>query len=414
MKAFVLAGAISQAELIKELKGRGIYTILADRNPSAFAVPFADKFYPVSTSDIEKIREIAINEKVDFIITACADQVLLVVAQISEELGLPFYLNYETAKLVSDKQYMKEVFVKNNIPTAKYIALKSLDLDKIKDFEYPLIVKPVDCYSSRGVKKVFNVKELEVAFNDAIKLSKNKTAIVEEYCDGLEITVDVYVENKKAKLLTTSLSEKISDNNKFVIYRTKNPAPISEEIKGEIVVIAQKLADAFNLTDCPMLIQVITDGKKINVLEFCARTGGCIKYELIKKMTGFDVIKAAVDLSLGKKPHVGKIKSESKYLTNTYLYCNKGIFDHLEGFEKLFKDGIISSYHQFVQKNAEFEYVSSSGDRVGAFTVQSNDLDDLNKKYAIAKDCIKAIDCDGNDIIRHDLIKELFWEEKLI
>ena len=99
MKALVVAGGIAQAALIKELKGRGIYTILADKNPKAIAVPYADAFYPVSTLDEDGILDLAKKEKVDFVITACADQVLLVVAKVSEKLGLPCYIDYNTAKL---------------------------------------------------------------------------------------------------------------------------------------------------------------------------------------------------------------------------------------------------------------------------------------------------------------------------
>ena len=108
-KALVVAGGIAQAALIKELKERGIYTILADMNPKAVAVPFADKFYPISTMDEEALEKLAVDERVDYVLTACADQVLLVVAKISEKLGLPCYIDYNTAKLVSDKTYMKDM-----------------------------------------------------------------------------------------------------------------------------------------------------------------------------------------------------------------------------------------------------------------------------------------------------------------
>ena len=65
MKALVIAGGIAQAALINDLKNRGIYTILADRNPRAYAVPYADAFYPISTLDVEGIKKLAIDEKVD-------------------------------------------------------------------------------------------------------------------------------------------------------------------------------------------------------------------------------------------------------------------------------------------------------------------------------------------------------------
>ena len=89
MRALVIAGGLPQIELIKQLKERGIEALLADGSPAAVARPFADKFFHVDVFDIEAIKKISSEESVDFLITVCADQVLLVVAQVSEILGLP-------------------------------------------------------------------------------------------------------------------------------------------------------------------------------------------------------------------------------------------------------------------------------------------------------------------------------------
>ena len=88
MKALVLCGGLPQIALIQDLKSRGITTILADMNGAVPARAYADKFYQVSVLDVDAIRQVAIDEKVDYILTVCADQVLQVVAQIAEELGL--------------------------------------------------------------------------------------------------------------------------------------------------------------------------------------------------------------------------------------------------------------------------------------------------------------------------------------
>lgn len=409
MKALVVAGGISQAALVQELRSRGIYTILADRNPKAVAVSYADAFYPVSALDEEGIYQLALQEKVDLVLTACADQVLLITAKVSERLGLPSYIDYHTARLVSDKQYMKEIFVKNNIPTAKYVVMGSFDEEKVRDFSFPLIVKPVDSYGSRGVRKVLNHEEMISAFHEAVEFSRTKTAVVEEFCEGEELTIDVYVENGKAHVLATSINDKIPDKDRFVIFRTKNPAPLSDELNVLVQDTAQKIADAFNLKDSPMLIQAICDGKRLSVLEFCARTGGCIKYRLIKKVSGFDVIKAVVDLTLGQKPHVGEISAESKYVSNTFLYCKPGIFDHAEGFEELKMEGVISEYYIFSTKGNEYKSVTCSGDRMGGFTVQADNLQELIDKHEAASRRVKAIGMDGCDLIRHDLVKELVY-----
>lgn len=407
MKALVLCGGIPQVQLIKELKDRGIYTILADMNEKAVAVKYADKFYPVSTLDIDGIRKVAKDENVDFILSVCADQMLLVAAQVSEELGLPCYIDYETAKNVSSKEYMKRIFVENGVPTSKHVILKTLDRESIKHLEYPIIVKPVDCYSSKGVKKVQSYEELELAFEEAVAFSRTGTAVVEEFVEGREVTVDAYIENGEAKILCISELYKIPGNNKFVIYRSNCPAFISDNVKNLVKDTVQKIANAFNLKDTPFLMQAITDGKdKLSVVEFCARTGGVIKFTQIKNMADFDVIKAVVDLTIGKKPHVEK-KENGKYIINEFLYCHSGVLDHLEGFEELLREGVIKEYYELKAKGAEFGEIQSSGNRVAVYTVEDENMDNLIKKHQEAAKRVKAISVDGKDIIRHDLCENL-------
>ena len=412
MKALVLCGGIPQAELLRQLKERGITTVLADMNEKVVARKYADIFYPVSIFDVEKVKKVAIKEKVDFLITVCADQVLEVVAGISEELGLPCYIDHKTSVDVSNKSYMKKKFVEAGVPTSKYIIMKTLNVDMLVGLEYPLIVKPVDSYSSRGVRKVSCFDDLVSAFEEAVKISRTDTAIIEEFVDGEEITVDVYVEEGKAHILGVSVSDKIAGNDKFVINRTRHPAIVDEKIMNDIADTAQKIADEFGLKNSPMLIQLISDSKRISVLEFCARTGGGIKFRLIKKFSGFDVVTAVIDLTLGEKPHVDTTKHRDVFIVNEFIYCKPGIFDHLEGFEELLNDGVITEYYPMKQEGIEIKTISSSGDRGAAFTIESDSLEDVKIKQKMARERIKIIAQDGTDIARHDLMEEFdkYWQ----
>ena len=405
MKALVLCGGIPQIELIKELKSRGIYTILADMNPNVIARPFADAFFPVSVLDFEAVKKLAVAEKVDMVLTACADQVLLVQAQVSEELGLPCYIDYQTAKDVSSKELMKKIFVENGIPTSKYLIMDALDENKIKGLQYPIIVKPVDSYSSRGVRKVFNIEELKAAFRIAIDISRTNMAIVEEFVEGEELTVDVYIENGNAHTLCISNIDKIPGNDRFVICRTRYPAQITDEVREQVEIVANQIAKAFNLKNSPMLIQMITDGKNVSVVEFCARTGGGDKFRLIKQVSHFDVIKALVDLTLGEKPHVD-LYQLPECIVNEFLYVEPGVFDHLVGFEEMKKQGIIREYFQLKTKGAENYEVKSSGDRVAYYTIQASSIDAVKEKDKKANRNLKVIDSEGKDILRHDLIAD--------
>lgn len=407
MKALVLAGGLPQIELIKQLKERNIETVLIDGNDKAIARPYADIFYKTQIMDPVAVKEIALKEKVDFLITVCADQVLLVCAQVSEELRLPCYIDYKTAQFVSDKKLMKKVFLENNIPSSRYVEMTELNMEKIAHLEYPLVVKPVDAYSSRGVRKVLSQTELEVCFKEAQEISRTGGVIVEEFCQGEEISVDIFVSDGKAKLLCVSNSEKIADKDRFIIFRGRYPAVVSQEILGQIQEVAQQIADAFKIKNAPMLIQMINNGKRVSVLEFCTRTGGNMKYLLIKRSSGVDVIKAVIDLTLGIKPDTEIKSPENKYIVNDFIYCEPGVYDHLEGFEECVKAGYISDFHPLRPKGMNIMGVRSSSDRIAGVTIQADTIEEFNRKHKAFVDSVKVIDTNGNDIMRHDLLPEL-------
>ena len=408
MKALVVAGGMPQITLIKQLKARGVETVLVDGSPTPVALPYPDKFYNVNIFDIGAVKKITVEEKVDFLITVCADQVLLVVAQISEELGLPWYIDYKTAKLVSDKELMKKIFVENGIPTSQYVVMDEFDVEKTHHLHYPLIVKPVDAYSSKGVKKVLDEDELKIAFEEAKNISRSKNAIVEEFFEGEEISVDLFVEDGRANVLLISNSDKVKDTDHFAIFRGRCPVHASEELKAEVGRVSQKVADAFGIKNAPMLVQMLTDGKRVTVLEFCARTGGAMKWLLIQHASGVDVIKGVIDLTMGIKPDIKVREPETKYIVNDFIYCKPGVFDHIEGFDEQLKIGNITDYRMLRPSGWKFSgQITSSTDRLCGVTFQDDTLEGFNQKHREFVKSVRVVDVDGNDIMRHDLLPDL-------
>lgn len=408
MKALVVAGGMPQITLINQLRERGVETVLVDGSATPVARNFPDKFFQINIFDIEGVKEIAIKENVDFLITVCADQVLLVVAQIAEELGLPWYIDYKTAKLVSDKMLMKKVFVENGIPTSKYVVMDDFDVERTKSLHFPLIVKPVDAYSSKGVKKVLNEEELTIAFDEAKNVGRSKNVIVEEFFEGEEISVDLFVEDGKAHVLLVSNSDKVKDEDHFAIFRGRCPVHASEKLKKEIARVSQEIVNAFNIKNAPMLVQMLTNGKEVTVLEFCARTGGAMKWLLIQHACGVDVIKSVIDLTMGEKPDIKVREPETKYIVNDFIYCKPGTFDHVEGFEEQLQKGNITDYRMLRPKGWKFSgMITSSTDRLCGVTFQDDTLEGFNRKHRDFVKSVKVVDIEGNDIMRHDLLPDL-------
>ena len=403
MKILVLAGGSDQIALIEELKKRSNEIILVDYFDNPPAKRYAHKHIIASTLDVDKVKDIALCENVDMITTACTDQALLTVAKVSEDLGLPCYITYQTALNVTNKSYMKKVMFDKNIPTAKYKILSSVSqISELDEFEYPLVVKPVDCNSSKGVKLVVNNQELELYLKQALNFSRTKTAIVEEFKEGQELSVDCFIENGRAKLLSVTTSRKKLGTNSFTIIQSYYPV-VSTEEEVKLEIIAQNIADAFDLKNTPLLIQLIYNKQGFFVLEFSARMGGGSKYKLIEILSGVNIMEQYVNLILSKKIEISPRK-RSGYVTINYVYSNPGKFSKLRGFDELEKEGIIESYFLYKTENMVIDKAETSSDRVAGYVVCADTELEMVNKINYIDSCVAVLDPLGKDIMIHNLI----------
>ena len=277
MKIMILAGGNDQAALIQELrtKFKDVEIILIDFAPNVVAAKYADKHIVESTMDLDKVKEIAIAEKVDYIMTACGDQPLLTMAVVSEELGLPCYLSKKQVLNLTNKMYMKKLMMENNIPTSKFKTFTSKDELDTTGLNYPLVVKPVDSNGSKGVRKVLNDAELQKYAKDAFRFTLSDTVIVEEFNEGFEISADFYIIDGKAqKVMWCQLNKFQVNDSTQVIYQSVIPPMLSEKASASLNEIANKIAKAYEVDNSPLLIQAMINGDDVRVIEFSARLGG--------------------------------------------------------------------------------------------------------------------------------------------
>ena len=404
LRIIVLAGGHDQAAFIRELRMilNEVYIILLDMNPNVLAAREADKMLLISTMDFEKVREAAIAEKADYIMTACGDQPLLTVGIVSEELGLPCYLTKEQILNLTNKKNMKKVMVENGIPTSRFKTFSSLDELNDEGLEYPLIVKPADSNGSKGVRKVFCKSELLEKAKEAQDYSLSGIIILEEFNEGEEISCDYYVQDGKAfeVLKLQSNKFKASENITSVIYQSIIPAPyLTENAKIQLDEIANKIAKAYKLDNTPLLIQAIVKGNKVSVLEYSARLGGGSKYKTIKNVTGFNVLRACAMSMLGMKPTIPPITDKGLCYSKCHFYVSGGQLCEIRGLDELLKEGIIDEFLPTSPLGVQKNPPSSSGDRIGCVFITAKDYIELQQKVETAVSRIQAIDENGKDML---------------
>lgn len=403
-KIIVLGGGIDQIGLLIDLKKRGYYTVLVDYYSNPIAKPYADKHIQASTLNLEQVLDITKHEEAKNIITTCTDQALLTVAYVAEKMHFQTSFSYKQAKNITNKLYMKKIMVEASIPTSKFVNLDVLD-EKINVLNYPLMVKPADCNGSYGVKKVHDEKELKFYFEEAIKISRTHQAIIEEYKEGIEVSVDAFVLNGRAELLMCSLiNKKNIDPSTSIIYQTLIPAPVSDYILCQLKNIANRISQVFDLENTPLLMQVIIKDDTINVIEFSARLGGGLKYRTIKAKTGFDILHANVNCMLGLPVDI-KLNEDSSYYSRTHIYAYPAIFDKIDNYNFLLERGIIEELLPTRTSGMRIDSCSASRDRVGSFLVKGKTMEELKNKISIAVEQLKVYDTEGNEVMNREIFK---------
>lgn len=405
MRIMVLAGGPDQAALIKEIKSTypDSYVILIDMNNKAVASKVADKHLVISTMDFEKVKQTAIDEHIDMILTACGDQPLLTMGLVSEELNLPCYLSKSQILNLTNKKYMKKLMVENDIPTSKYKSFNSLEDIDDSGLAYPLIVKPADSNGSKGVRKVNNREELIREAQVSMKFSISNTIVVEEFVEGEDVSSDFYITNGRVYHLMDCLSNKYKPNSEIaVIYQSLIPAPVNSDFQERIQEIAAKIAKVFGLDNTPLLIQTIVKGDNIHVIEFSARLGGGAKYKTIETVTGFNVLRANLMSMMGDTPTVD-YHGINKIYSRCHLYTKGGILAQIKGLEERLDNQLIEDYFVNRSLGSVLSSPTSSGDRVASILFSASSIMELEKKIEEVMNSIEITSENGENIFMRDM-----------
>lgn len=403
-KAIVLGGTYPHIELLKNLSRRGYETVLIDYYETPCAKPFADIHIQESTLNQETVLEVTKKEQASLVISACIDQANLIACSVAVELGLPHPYNTAVAKTVTNKVLMKKFMVQNGVPTSPFLSVRApFDVNDLS-LGYPLIVKPSDSNSSKGVTKIDNPDQLSASVATAIKLSRSREAIIEEFIVGREIGFDFFVTDHDPVLLITKERRKIPGlpDSAQQIYGCFWPAVLTYEETQRSIEIARNIVNALGLHNCPLMIQAIVNESGINVIEFAARFGGGESVTIIKAATGVDIIDLSVSSFLRDDVSF-TVNPIDKFFSETFFYANECIFGAIEFDNEHGKDTAIDCLHQYKTRGMRIDAELTSNNRVGCFVVSDKDRSTLRAKVHRALSHFDVVDVDGNSQIRREL-----------
>lgn len=364
-KLAIIGASYLQLPLVEKAKEMGIETICFAWEEGAVCKEVCDHFYPISTVEKEKILEVCQNEGISGICSIASDVAAPTVAYVANKMGLVGN-PYESAVKANNKYQMRNAFMEAGVPCPQYKMVMSVDEAHSKEWKYPLIVKPSDRSGSLGVTKVLAPEDLTPAVTKALSVSFKKEAMVEEFIEGREISVEFI--SYKGHHYPLQITDKVTtEAPHFVELQHHQPSTLSSDMFEKIYGITKNALNALGITNGASHSEYkITDEGRIAIMEIGARMGGdFIGSDLVRLSTGYDFLKGVIDVALGtfEEPQ----QTVHKY-SGVYFLCKEteSLKSYIENYKK-YPEIVKAEITDPVLRNIE-----CSADRSGYFIYQSN------------------------------------------
>lgn len=359
-----LRGGIRKEFAFKTFFRTGCQMLMIDV-PTSKELPMADYQYVIGDIYAEdEMYEMALKAKkeigFDGLCTFMTSP-LKVVGKLSDEFGFN-YFSEQDAKILANKYEVRKRLEQAKLQKLRYAKIISFEeLEKeIVNFNYPVILKPTDNASSRGVIKIESTSGLAEAYELASAESHNGELLLEDYIAGDEYCSEIFVYNEIPYVVL--ISKKIVSKDKFCVELVDiMPAPLSDSKMNEIKEYLTEAVKQFHIKNWLLHVEFkISDNNDINIIEINTRAAGGKLVESIYHLHGINIYELYYSMLLNRKLDTNILKDICLRNRDNFAAYNTFITPKREG--RIKKITGISEVRKSLREKEEFELFYKEGE----------------------------------------------------
>jgi len=372
-RVLILGASALQAPAILKARELGYVVAAADQNPEAVGVRFADRFYEVSTIDVDGVLEAAKDFCADGIATVATDMPMNAIAHACQALGL-CGIDPDTARRATDKVAMIQAFERFGVPHPGFTVVRKGDKPDVEGLEYPLICKPIDNSGSRGVAKVECAEELAEAIDYSSSCGRTGDVLIEECMEGSEVSVEAFACGGERRVIT--ITDKLTTGAPhFVELGHSQPSSLPVEAIKDIERVALSAMVAVGIDDGPAHIEIMYTSEGAKMIELGARLGGdFITTDLVPLSTGVDMLGATIAHACGDPIDLERKLSRGSAVR--YLVDARGTIQSFEGLDEARALPGISRVEMLKSVGDSVDGIENSLDRIGYAIASGEDVEE--------------------------------------
>src|SRR5476651_405029 len=264
MKAFygdlrlgILGGGQLGRMLIQQAINYNVTVKVLDPDREAPCRKLCDEFVVGSLGDYETVYNFG--KKVD-LLTIEIEKVNVDALEQLEKEGVLVYPQPRIIRLIQDKGLQKQFFKENNIPTADFQLILSLEQLKQSHIPFPYIQKlRRDGYDGRGVYKVIDESYLKNAFTEP--------SLIERWIDFEKEIAVIVARNENGGVKTFPLVEMEFNPAANLVEFLISPSTLPFEVQQDAAQIAIKIAEDLKIVGLLAVEMFLDKNGKILVNE---------------------------------------------------------------------------------------------------------------------------------------------------
>ena len=284
-------------QLVHFAQEMGAYVVVADNQENRPGKKAANSSVLISTDDYDTLARYIREEHIDGVATGAGEWNVVNAIRLCRKVGLPYYANEELWGICQDKRHFKDCCKRFGVPTVPEFSIERPPEEK----DYPVIVKPVDGCSSRGINVCRSRTELKNAVHMALINSASTDVIIEKYVENGGVTIDAKYVVVDGRCYLEALGERHVLENGLITAISFYPSSRMNAYMEKVHPYVEPMFNNLGYENGVFFFQAIPDDDEIYVYEMGLRVSGGMIYNMTEAAGCNNAMKMLVYHSLTGK-----------------------------------------------------------------------------------------------------------------
>ncbi|MGO4716386.1 ATP-grasp domain-containing protein [Bradyrhizobium sp. 2TAF24] len=297
--ALLVGSSFSAAPLFFALKRRGLDVWVCGNAKDDPCHQYADRSFYFDYSVAAELANFLKSESIDYLVPSCNDYAYMSCAAVAEQHGFAGFDRFDIAQVLHTKVSFRKFTEANGIPAPRARQLRSVDEVAAFDLAQPLLFKPDDSFSGRGMTKTSADADLSSVIEQALKVSRSGQVLVEEFVEGNLHSHTAFIED--GDIAFDTFVDEFCTVYPFQVDCSNHPTRLSAAIQDAVRAAIRRLVGALQLADGLLHTQFIADGTNVWLIECMRRCPGDLYGGLVERSTGVPYHDLVVAKYLGER-----------------------------------------------------------------------------------------------------------------